>query len=431
VSEAAEISKAKAIDAKISDEDIARERRQIGVSQFMHDEAHSRVASEDVIRHFTFGMVGDDNPLYYEPEYGATTRWRGMIASPLFACSVGVNETPPYSTPEQKALFKGLYRGVGRYNVGGEWQLFRPIRPGDQLFHDFCVASVEVKERSSFSGARTVIDRIQQLYVDKDGEPVAVRYEKFVNAERGGSNKVGKYADIKRHVYTPEEIAEIDRLYANEQRRGAEPRWWEDVKVGDTFSPMVKGPLSTNDIVCAHLGWGVRHFGGYGQGGLRYGWQTRQKLKAFYLEDQYGVPQPMIRLHWDQDRANDLGLPAPYDYGQMRSQWAAHAVTNWMGDDAWIAAIETDIRMFNFHGDTTILTGTVVDKRAEGLRRLVDVEVKGTNQRKEVNVSGKATILLPSRDTGPVVLPRPDEALSARGARLMMEAAARLKAKTR
>jgi acyl dehydratase len=139
----------------------------------------------------------------------------------------------------------------------------------------------------------------------------------------------------------------------------------------------------------------------------------------------------MIRLHWDQDRANDLGLPAPYDYGQMRSQWATHAVTNWMGDDAWIAAIETDIRMFNFHGDTTILTGTVVDKRSEGVRRLVDIEVKGTNQRKEVNVSGKATVLLPSRETGPVVLRRPDEELSARGARLMAEAAARRKAKAR
>jgi hypothetical protein len=102
-----------------------------------------------------------------------------------------------------------------------------------------------------------------------------------------------------------------------------------------------------------------------------------------------------------------------------------------MGDDAWIAAIETDIRMFNFHGDTTILTGTVVDKRSEGVRRLVDIEVKGTNQRKEVNVSGKATVLLPSRETGPVVLRRPDEELSARGARLMAEAAARRKAKAR
>ena len=431
MSEAAEISKSKAIDAKISDADIERERRQIGVSQYMHDEAHSRVASEDVIRHFAFGMVGDDNPLFHEPEYGATTRWRGMIAPPLFACSVGVNDTPPYATAEEKALFKGLYKGVGRYNVGGEWQLFRPIRPGDQVYHDLCVASVEVKERSSFSGARTVIDRIQQLYLTKDGEPVAIRYEKFVNAERGGSKETGKYANVKRHVYTKEEIEAIDRLYENEERRGAEPRWWEDVQAGDKLKPMVKGPLSTVDIICAHLGWGVQHFAGYGQGPLRFGWQTRRKLKAFYSEDKYGVPQPMIRLHWDQERAEDLGLPAPYDYGQMRSQWAAHAVTNWMGDDAWISAIETDIRMFNFHGDTTVLTGQVMDKRVEGIHRLVDLEVKGTNQRNEVNVSAKATVLLPSRDSGPVVLPLPDEEFRARGARLMTESAKRLRAKGR
>jgi acyl dehydratase len=428
VSEAAEISKPKAIDAKISDEDIERERRQIGVSQYMHDEAHNRVASEDAIRHFAFGMVGDDNPLFHEPDYGATTRWRGMIAPPLFACGVGVNDTPPYTTADEKALFKGLYKGVGRYNVGGEWQLFRPIRPGDQIYHDLCVASVEVKERSSFSGTRTVIDRIQHLYLTKDGEPVAVRYEKFVNAERGGSKETGKYANVKRHVYSKDEIEEIDRLYENEERRGGEPRWWEDVQVGDKFKPMVKGPLSTFDIVCAHLGWGVHQFGGYGQGPLRFGWQTRQKLKAFYSEDKYGVPQPMIRLHWDQERAEDLGLPAPYDYGQMRSQWAAHALTNWMGDDAWISAIETDIRMFNFHGDTTILTGEVLDKRIAGIHRLVDLEVKGTNQRNEVNVSAKATVLLPSRGSGPVVPRLPDEELRARGARLMTESAKRLRA---
>jgi hypothetical protein len=102
-----------------------------------------------------------------------------------------------------------------------------------------------------------------------------------------------------------------------------------------------------------------------------------------------------------------------------------------MGDDAWISAIETDIRMFNFHGDTTVLTGQVLDKRVEGTHHLVDLEVKGTNQRNEVNVSAKATVLLPSRDSGPVVLPLPDEELRARGARLMTESVRRLRAKER
>jgi acyl dehydratase len=417
--------KPQAIDAKITDEDIDRERRQIGISQYSHEGAHNRVASEDGIRNFAFGMVGDDNPLFREPDYGAQTRWRGMIAPPLFAVCTGINETPPYASEAEKALFRGLYRGVGRYNVGANWQLFRPIRPGDQLYHDMCTAEVRVKENSKFSGARTVIDKVQHLFVNADGDPVAVRYENFVNAERGGSKEKGKYADIKRQTYTPHDIAEIDKLYAEEKRRGAEPRWWEEVTVGDEIWPIVKGPLSTMDIVCAHLGWGVNHFAGYGNGPLRFMWKTRQKLAAFYSDDAYGVPAPMIRLHWDQDRAADLGLPAPYDYGQMRTQWAAHAVTNWMGDDAWISAFDTEIRMFNFHGDTTTLTGEVVDKGVDGPHHIVKLAVTGTNQRKEINVSANATVILPSRTNGPVVLPRPSDELLRRGARLMSEAADR------
>jgi acyl dehydratase len=425
VSEAADLSKPRAAEAKINDEDIERERRQIGVSQYSHEHAHNRFATEDGIRNFAFGMLGDDNPLYHEPDYGAQTRWRGMIAPPLFAICTGVNETPPYATEDHKALFKGLYRGVGRYNIGSNWELFRPIRPGDLLYHDMCTADVRVKENSKFSGARMVIDKVQHLFVNANGEPVAVRYENFVNAERGGSKEQGKYADIKRQTYTKEDIAEIDKLYAGEQRRGAEVRWWEDVQVGDEMSPMVKGPLSTMDIICAHLGWGVNHFAGYGNGPLRFTWKTRQKLKAFYSDDQYGVPASMMRLHWDQDRAEDLGLPAPYDYGQMRSNWAAHAVTNWMGDDAWMSKFDTEIRMFNFHGDTTILSGKVTDKMVEGVHHVAKLAVTGTNQRQEVNVSAVATVVLPSRENGPIVLPRPSDELLQRGARLMSEAAER------
>jgi acyl dehydratase len=431
VTEATELSKAKAIDAKIKDEDIERERRQIGVSQYSHEGSHNRVASEDGIRHFAFGMVGDDNPLWHEPEYGATTRWRGMIAPPLFAISTGINETPPYATEEEKSLFRGLYRGVGRYNVGANWQLFQPIRPGDRLYHDMCVSDVRVKESSKFSGARTVIDKIQHLFVNSNGEPVAVRYENFVNAERGGSKEQGKYAGIKRQTYTKEDIEAIDRMYAAEKRRGGEVRWWDDVTVGDGLSPMVKGPLSTVDIISAHVGWGLNHLAGYGNGPLRYSWKTRQKLKAFYSDDPFGVPSPMLRLHWDQDRAEDLGLPAPYDYGQMRSQWAGHAVTNWMGDDAWMCEFDTEIRMFNFHGDTTILTGEVTEKGVGDDGCYVKLAITGTNQRQEVNVSAWATVLLPSRKEGPVVLPRPSFDLSQRGARLMNTAAERLRKKAR
>jgi acyl dehydratase len=429
MSEAATEKRPREIDtATISDADIARERSQIGVPQYEHGVCFNRVVSEDGIRHFAFGFVADDNPLWHEPDYGETTRWRGQIAPPLFLTTLGINETPKYSTPEEKALFKGLYRGVGRYNVGTNWKLFRPLRAGDVIYVEVSVSNVEVKENSAFSGARTVLDTIRHLYVDRNGMPVAVRYENFINAERGGSKKVSKHADIERQVYTPDDIAKIDEVYAAEVIRGGTPRLWEDVSVGDEIVPVAKGPLGTLDIISAHVGWGLGTT--YGAGPLRYNWKTRQKLGGFFSEDQYGIPRSMIRLHWDQDRAEELGLPAPYDYGQMRSNWLTHAITNWMGDDAWIARLDTQIRGFNFHGDTTIITGKVIDKREEDGIRSADLELVGTSQRGEVTCQAKATIRLPSRDAGPIVLPQPDDELRARGARMMAEAAERIRSKS-
>lgn len=417
----------KAIDGKITDEDIARQRAQIAVSQHTFGHHFNHQVTADGIRHFAFGMVGDDNPLWNDAEHGPTTRWRTQIAPPLFYLATGLCETPAPSTPEMKALFRGLYRGVGRYNVGTRWQFFKPLRHGDQIYHDQCVDDVQVKDRSSFSGARTVLERFRHLYVNQNGEPVAVRYESFVNAERSGSKEVSKHADLKRHVYSKEDIEDIDRKYAAEECRGANARFWEDVAIGDEIVPVVKGPLGLIEVIGAHLGWGLGS--AYGVGPLRLGWKTRQKLKNFFSEDRYGVPGSMMRVHWDQERAEDLGLPAPYDYAQMRSNWLAHAITNWMGDEAWIQDLHTEARMFNFHGDTTFITGKVTGTRTEGPHHLVDLALQATNQRQEVTTLASACVALPSRTHGPVILPQPDLTLLEAGVKMMADSAQRIRDK--
>ena len=44
---------------------------------------------------------------------------------------------------------------------------------------------------------------------------------------------------------------------------------------------------------------------------------------------------------------------------------------------------------------------------ADGNRPAVDIELAATNQRGQVTAPGRATILLPSRERGPVRLPDP------------------------
>jgi hypothetical protein len=111
-------------------------------------------------------------------------------------------------------------------------------------------------------------------------------------------------------------------------------------------------------------------------------------------------------VHWDSAWAQAIGNPMAYDYGVMRDCHLSHFSTDWMGDDGWLVEQSSEIRKFNYEGDTTIITGEVVGKRVdEHGNAVVDVEMRGTNQRDVVTCPGRATIALPSREHGEVTLP--------------------------
>lgn len=401
--------------ARITDDDIARARRQIGVPVPLRAATISPRAESATMRNLAWAY-GDDNPLYVDEAYAATTRWRGQIAPPMYPIATGVCETPRL-TGAKKELFRGLFRGVGKYYSGVEFEWYKPIRPGQQTYIDYSTSAVQEKI-SSFSGGRSVIETYRILHVDAAGEPVAARYESYVNAERGGSKKAGKNKDIKRQVYTEKQIAEIDERYAAEVCRGAEPRYYEDVAVGDELVPCVKGPLTVTDIICFHVGFGM---GEYGIGPLRNAWKGRTRhLQGFYNRDEYGVPDVMQRMHWNPDWAESIGLPAPYDYGQMRSCWMTHLISNWMGDDAWLWKMSNRLVGFNFIGDTSVVSGRVCEKYQRDNHSVVKLEVQIVNQRNQQTVTGTADVILPSRTQGAVVLPQAPLTLRQRGAQMMV-----------
>ena len=305
-------------EGRITDEDIERAQAQIGIPVFQRDEAWHKLPSSDAIAQFAFGC-GDDNPLFHDPAYGPGTRWHGQIASPTFPISTGLDQTPKFTDPERKTLFRGLFRGTGKYYSGVKWTWYRPIYAGRPVLAENYTLDVQVKE-SEFSGGRSVKETFRYLYVDVDGNPIATRDESYINAERHGSKKSGKLKNIERQHWTPEEFEQVEAEYEAEERRGADPRWWDDVAMGDDLPGIVKGPLTVVDIISMHMGWG---WGGYGVGPLKFAHQLRRRMPAFYQPDEYGVPDVVQRLHWDSGRAQALGIPAPYDYGQMRAAWVS------------------------------------------------------------------------------------------------------------
>ena len=408
------------VAGKITNEDIERARRQIGVPKFSYNKPYNAVASSDGMAHFAFAC-GDANPLYNDRAYGAKTRWRDQIAPPLFLHATGTNLTPKPNA-ETKELFRGLFRGVGKYYTGVEWSWWKPVYPDERVYFERTTSDIIVKDKSAFSGGKTVTEVYRDLFIDRSGAPVGRREESYLSAEREGTKKAGRYSHIERQTYTPEDIAKIDQVYAAEQLRGKEPRYWEDVQLGEAVTPVAKGPLTMVDIISMHMGMGLSSSG---IGPLGLAARQRSRMPAFYVPDRFGVPEVVQRVHWDHERAQELGLPTSYDYGQMRTSWLIHLITNWMGDDAWLWKLSCQSRAFNFMGDTTICTGTVTAKRVEGMYHVVDLQLASTNQRGEDSCPGTASVILPSRESGPVVLPSAEPETLRRAAGILSEAAMR------
>jgi hypothetical protein len=63
------------------------------------------------------------------------------------------------------------------------------------------------------------------------------------------------------------------------------------------------------------------------------------------------------------------------------------------------------------------------------MRHVVDIKVEATSQRGTVTSPGTATVVLPSRARGAILLPTPALALAERGANMMSEAAERLRSR--
>lgn len=390
---------ARATDYSFKEDDIALAKSLAGKYEAWPNREHLTVAGHDAMRNFA-RSYGDDNPLYGSADYGSRTRWDGQIAAPMMP--IALNSTL-YDDPEHVKIKRPSFRGIHVFVSGSHWNWYRPIRLDDQIYSFGGIESV-VEKPSQFA-ERSLLMTYAFIKMNQRGEVVAISRTLTILTERKTAREKGKYADIQPATYTDEELARLDAIYAAEKRRGGETRWWEDVEVGEVLSPIAKGPLTETDIIAFHAGgYG---FVPYELCSNRLAYTNRQRIRAFYVNNAHGIPDVAQRVHWDSAWAQAIGNPMAYDYGVMRDCHLSHLVTDWMGDDGWLMEQRSEIRKFNYIGDSHIITGEVVGKRIEDDRCLVDIEMRGTNQRDVVTCPGRATVALPSREHGPVVLPEP------------------------
>ena len=366
-------------EGKITDEGLAELRSRVG-SKFKIDPFHS-LACQDTIRHFVDG-VGDVNPLYRDSEYAKKTRYGKLIAPPSWPYSIFPTWIP-----------QGL-RGVHAFHSGNDWTFYKPIFEGDTITPECLFTHFD--EKPSKFAENIIIVHYDDNFYNQHGELVANAKAWSVRAERGKAREKGKYAEIKLpHPWTAKELEEIEKQVLDEEIRGSQVRYWEDVREGEEMKPLVKGPLGVTDMIAWCIGAAPVPMKALGASLREY---KRHPAWAF-RDDLTGALEPTFAVHYNIDAAKSAGVPFPYDVGAQRQQWLIQHLTNWAGDEGWVKKCYAEYRKFVYLSDVVWLKGKVTKKYFDSDGEpCVDLETSAVNQRQENTMPGHSTVVLPSKE---------------------------------
>jgi acyl dehydratase len=369
---------------KITEQGIADLRKRIGVPITDTVEPWNYEATRDNIRHYAHG-IGDDNPLWSDPAYAARTRFGGIVALPSFL----------FSTSRIVSGYCGGLSGVHAMWAGADWTWYKHVQRNDTITTQAYLKDL-IEHQTRFAGRS-----FQQIYhvdfFNQQQEKVAECDSWVFRTDRDEARERGtKYTDARGRVepFDTDQLAEIYRLYDNEQIRGAAPRYWEDVKEGEALPRMLKGPMTVTGFICYAQGWGGLYIRAN-----KLAYQQHAKHAGLGIRNRFNVPDCPERVHWDHDFALEVGAPGAYDYGPERCSWLTHHITNWMGDDGFLRTSKCQIRRHNPDGDVLFIDGTVTGKRVEQGEHIVEITQKVITHRGELSATGTATVVLPSRTT--------------------------------
>lgn len=377
---------------KITEEAVAKMKNRLGKT-YPINEPFVRYANIDSVTHVA-RAIGDDNPLFINPEYAKKSRYGKIIAPPAFFYAVAWGS---WDLRHGQGL-----PGVHGLHSGDSWKFLKPVFDGDEIHATKTLVRIDPME-GRMAGNKTMIQADEIRFYNQRDELVAVQIMPIIRVEREESKKRGKNSGRQKMRYTSEEIAQIDREMGDEHPRGATPRFWEDVNVGDALNPVVKGPLTLPDMVAWLLGIGSPHVR-TGKYWLKY---RQNSPKVAIVDPASGIPQAVERVHWDDWMAAEIGMPAAYDYGSQRGGYATYFATNWVGDDGWVAEMDFRYRGMVFNGDTFRITGEITDKWRGAKTGTGYVKGKFTsiNNLGEDVMPGTVTFALPSKEGGPIEFP--------------------------
>lgn len=369
--------------ARFSDDMLDEMRALVGTELRTAQSVNNEYATRLAILRFTEG-IGDDNPLWVDADYAATSPHRCLVAPPsfIFACLGSVQVG---------------WRGLGGFHAETTIDFHGPIRVGDKItarvFFDGFDGPVA---NSNFAGRR-IKDYLRQEYYNQDDVLIAtficsrMRFERTEMQAKRESRKVEL-----PHPWTDEELDRIENDVLAETRRGSVPRYWDDVEIGTDIDVITKGPIGLTDEI-AFVASGaapIPRLSAHGVALRRY----KKHPKWAFRDPRTHALEPVYSVHYNDYAARLQGAQVAYDVGIQRTCWQIHSLTNWMGDSGFLKAIHGQYRSHVYLSDVVRLGGKVTDKTVDDDGdHVVRVETWATNQRGQQVMPGSAVVRLPKR----------------------------------
>ena len=364
-----------------SEAELARIRAKIGQVVTINEPPYLTEVTRDSVRHWA-QATGDRNPLFIDEAYARASRHGSLLAPP---CQL-------YAYSRISIGYRGGLPGVHSFFAGSHWRWHEPIKVGERINPE--VTFTDLAELPSRFAGRMFKQISLIRYLNGDGRELAQADSWGMRVERVAAQEKGKYKKLElAQPYTRDQLEAIANLYAQEQCRGRQTLYSDDVKVGDAIPQIIRGPYTATIAVAFEQAWGGLYIKAHG-----YWFDYLRRHPAAGIPNSYNIPEPPEAVHWDSPLARSVGVPEAYDYGPERVAWIATMLTNWIGDEGFLAELYCEVRRFNMIGDLTTCRGKVVSKDVRDDRSgTVKLEIEALDQRGDSTAIGWAVVVLPRR----------------------------------
>lgn len=344
------------------------------------------------------------NPLHFDPDYAAESRWGQIVAPQSFVASTEIAHgvwPANIGKIENSALLFG----------GDEWWFFGPqIYSGEHIKcypmpFDYKVTN------TSFAGP-TCFQRGDTTYINTKGERVAIQRSTTIRYNVANAAKKSSFQENDDPEWTDEELTALDakkvEFIESVRALGHGKRLFSSVKEGDKLVTNVLGPHSLSSFTTE---WRAFPFTTW-YGARRDFWSADQFADAGYADDFQGHEgDPVMerfnpeltdgayygpsRGHLQPKWARKIGMPRGYGYGASMGAWMIDTLAAWAGEWGFVSHVKAQYRNPAFTGDATFIDGVVTGLKQVGGKGVVEISLSMTTQTGQVMAKAVAEVELP------------------------------------